>query len=629
MNAPPANGSSAGTSAPSTPEVVRWPISLKIFGISSTLLALMIVVTVLTSINFRQVGEQLTVLSDHYIGLDQLMSDVRSEGLREAIQIERVLQARPKIGAVGEAEATALYKEAGDCSPVALRPVQDKLRAAYPGRSERRLMRYWLARLCINQWLDRAAKAAEAALALPQVQAASDQVMRFTEIKSEIAYIGRAREKLHASFEKYLVDLRAGRKPAMTAAEERIDEHRGEVNRRIRAVTQSLHEGTRQSAQLVHALERKTRWLSWLVTLVACTLGLLFAGLITRSLVRPVRELLGLTKSIQMGNLDVRIEIRTADEIGQLADSFNHMVGELRKTEEIKRLFGTFVDPRVVQRLLVDPKQFVDGGERQMMSVFFSDIEGFTTVAEDFTPTATVHLLNRYFSLVAESIRTQQGIIDKYIGDSVMAFWGPPFCKGEEQATRACAAALAQQVQIIAFRSQLPEIVGRRVAPRINVRMAIATGDVIVGSIGSDDARGYTVIGDTVNLASRLEGANKRYGTQILIDGETRRRAGEAIEAREIDTVRVAGKVESTHIYELIGHKGHIPPRIVELRNRYEHGLAQFRKRAFAEAAEAFEGCLAIDPADGPSRVFVERIRSLDGQTLPEQWDGVFTFLEK
>jgi class 3 adenylate cyclase len=543
-------------SSPFSPKVVRWPISVKIFGISIALLALMIGVSLLTSLNFRRVGEQLTLLSDHYLALDQRMSDVRVESLREVIQIERVLHARPKTGVGGDAQAEALYKEAGDCSPEALRPVQEKIRTAYPERAERRLMTYRVSRLCTNQRLERAVAVAETALALPQVRAAHEQVGRFSTIKNEISHIAPARAKLHASFEKYLVELKAGDDRALVAAQERIDEHRAELNRRVRTVTQLLHRGTRESAELTEALEHRTRWLIWLVTLVACTLGLLLAGVLTRSLVRPVRELLGLTNAIRTGNLDVHIEIRTTDEIGQLADSFNHMVGELKQKEMITQMFGKYVDPRVVQSLLQGPRQFADGGERQTMSVFFSDLEGFTSVCEGLTPTAVVRLMNRYFSLMAEAIRAEQGILDKYIGDSVMAFWGPPFCAAGEQATLACYAALAQQSQMNVFRSLLPEVLGiRKNIPVVNVRMGIATGDATVGSIGSENARSYTVIGDTVNLASRLEGANKRYGTRILINEETRRLAAETIEAREIDLIRVVGRAEPTRVHELIGRR--------------------------------------------------------------------------
>jgi len=343
-----------------------------------------------------------------------------------------------------------------------------------------------------------------------------------------------------------------------------------------------------------------------------------------------VRELLSLTKDIRAGNLDVIIQIKTSDEIGQLADSFNHMVGELKQKELIKKMFGKYVDPRIVQGLLLDHQPLIHGGERQLMTVFFSDLEGFTVVCEALTPTGVVRLLNQYFSLMAEPIRAQQGIIDKYIGDSVMAFWGPPFTSASDHAAFACHAALDQQACVPKLQNMLPEVLGiRKNLPNIRVRMGIATGDVTVGSIGSEDTRSYTVIGDTVNLASRLEGANKQYGTQILISEDTRKLAGKAIEAREIDAIRVVGKTDPVRVYELIGRTGDISPKTAELCTHYERGLAHYRKCEWGEARCAFEECLKIKPEDGPSLLFVDRIRLLEGQTLTERWDGVWTLTEK
>jgi adenylate cyclase len=351
--------------------------------------------------------------------------------------------------------------------------------------------------------------------------------------------------------------------------------------------------------------------------------------MITRSLVRPMRELLTVTRSIRTGNLDVHVQIRTADEIGQLADSFNHMVGEMKEKEAIKATFGKYVDPRVVQEIL-GHGQVALGGARQRMTVFFSDLEGFTAFCEGLTPSGAVKLLNQYFSLMAEPIHVRQGIIDKFIGDSVMAFWGPPFAPAEEEATLACLAALEQQARIPQFQAMLPEILGvRRNLPAIRVRMGIATGDVTVGSIGSENSRSYTVIGDTVNLASRLESVNTQYGTHLLINEETRTLAGDAIEVREIDLIRVVGKSEPARIYELLAARGSLPDQVAGLRDLYERGLAEYRAQRWDEAVATFERCLAIDPADGPARLFVQRIARLRDHPPATGWDGTLTLTEK
>jgi class 3 adenylate cyclase len=618
-------------SPPSSSEIVRRPISVKIFGIAIALLLLMIVVTLLSSMNLRRVSQQLTLLSDFYIRLDQLMGDVRAQSLREVIHIERLLHLKPKLSvAAGNDEAAAHFKEAGDCEPESLRPVLRKVREGYADRAEQQLMLYRVIRLCTNLLLERANALVDQALALKPVRADADQVARFTGIKAELANIAPARARLQAGFEKYLGQLKAGDGKTIEVVQDQIDEHRLDVNRRIGAVSRLLHAGTRESADLTKRLEQKTQWLSWSITVVACTLGLLFAAIITRNLVRPVRELLRLTKTIRTGNLDVSIKINTGDEIGQLADSFNHMVLELKQKELIKKMFGKYVDPRIVQSLLQGQQLVAHDAERQLMSVFFSDIAGFTAVCEGLTPTGAVRLINQYFSLMAEPIRAQQGIIDKYIGDSIMAFWGPPFTAPTEHAKLACYAALDQQSMVPKFQALLPEVLGiRKNVPTIHVRMGIATGDVIVGSIGSEDTRSYTVIGDNVNLASRLEGANKTYGTRILISEDTRTLATDAIEAREIDSMRVVGKTDPVRVYELIGRRDDISASVAELRSHYERALGLYRARKWGEARAAFEQCLKINPEDGPSLLFAERIQVLEGQTLSGQWDGVWTLTEK
>jgi adenylate cyclase len=178
----------------------------------------------------------------------------------------------------------------------------------------------------------------------------------------------------------------------------------------------------------------------------------------------------------------------------------------------------------------------------------------------------------------------------------------------------------------------LPEVLGiRKNVPVIHVRMGIATGDVTIGSIGSEDVRSYTVIGDNVNLASRLEGANKYYGTQILISEETRRLAGDLIEVREIDAIRLAGKAESARIYELLGRKdkGDTATKFNALRDPYERGLQSFRAGQLDQADLAFDECLKVCPTDGPALLFKQRVVLRRAQSPDQPWDNVWTMSEK
>jgi adenylate cyclase len=246
------------------------------------------------------------------------------------------------------------------------------------------------------------------------------------------------------------------------------------------------------------------------------------------------------------------------------------------------------------------------------------------------TPTALVNVLNRYMTLMSEPLRSNNGVIDKYIGDGIMAFWGPPFTSPDEQGHLACLAALGQLAGFAAFRDELPELTGlKRGFPEIDVRIGIATGEVVVGSIGSEQTRNYTVIGDAVNLASRIEGANKVYETRALISEATHRLAAGSVETREIDTVLVMGKTEPQRIFELLGRKGELAPKVLELRDAFAEALKAYRRKAWDEARAGFERCLAIVPRDGPSKVFLSRISQFCGTAPSADWNGVWSLTEK
>ncbi|MBV8030139.1 MAG: HAMP domain-containing protein [Betaproteobacteria bacterium] len=613
---------------------MRRPISLKIFGIALGLLVMMACVTLVSSIQVRRLGDQLDFLASYFIQLDQIMGDVRANGLGEIILMERIFTNVPKMSLpAARAAADASVKDAGGCDSNAMRVAGGKIRQSPAPLADQQLVLYELIKLCSDRQLERAGAMVAQARALEAVQADRDQVELFANLRIQVSEIAPARAQLHAAFEDYLKEMLVRQSPAeervRSVIRANVEQNRAAVSREISDVTDIIHAATRSSAERAQHMEQRVRVLSWGITIAAVFLGLLFAAYITRSLVKPVHDLLSGTKAIEGGNLNIEIKLQSADEIAELGDSFNHMVRELRQKEAIKDMFGKYVDPRVVQTLL-ERREFAQTGERRVMTVFFSDLAGFTAVAERLTPSGVVKLLNEYFTLMAQAIRAQNGIIDKYIGDSVMAFWGPPFCAENEHAALACLAALEQQERVARFQAMLPEVLGlRKDVPTVSVRMGLATGDVTVGSIGSDEARSYTVIGDTVNLASRLESVNKQYGTALIISEETRVLAKDAIEVRELDSVRVVGKTDAVRIYELLARKGTLAPARAQLRDEYEASLQRYRERKWDEAQRGFERCLAVDGHDGPSKLFLARIERMRAAPPAEGWDGAWTLAEK
>ena len=362
----------------------------------------------------------------------------------------------------------------------------------------------------------------------------------------------------------------------------------------------------------------------------ALAIGLVVAVVMTMNLVRPLRRLLQGALAVQGGSLDTELPVTSRDEIGDLTAAFNAMVRELRSKARVRETFGKYLDPRIVEDLIERPELLGSKGERRVMTVCFTDMQGFTSLSEGVTPGALVSVVNRYLATMSEPIRRSGGIIDKYVGDAIMAFWGPPFTAADEQARLACEATLGQLGLLPSFRQGLPEVLGiKRNVPHVDMRIGIASGDVVVGNIGPDLSMSYTVMGDAVNLASRLENVNKVYGTHILVSAMTQEMAKDAYEFREIDSILVVGKEEPEQVFELLGRQGEVAQSTLDLAARFALGLVAYRRQAWMDALAAFRSCLELAPGDSPARVFLDRIPLLSAQPLPENWDGVWILSEK
>ena len=363
--------------------------------------------------------------------------------------------------------------------------------------------------------------------------------------------------------------------------------------------------------------------------LASAAVGLGLATMLARRLATSMRELLAGARAVEGGDLTVMLPSQGRDEIALLAGAFNRMVTELKSRERIKDTFGKFLDPRVVARLVDNSGDSGDAADRRVATVFFSDIKGFSGLSETLTAAAMVKLLNSYFGRMTELVRGRNGVIDKYIGDAVMAFWAAPFTPGDAHAGEAVLTALEQQAALVQFRQELPQILGlRRNVPEFKIRIGIATGEVVLGTIGSQAVKSFTVIGDIVNLASRIEGANKAFGTEILVAEDTWKLASGQVEGREVDRLVVAGKTEPVSVYEPMAPVGKLSPEQQRLIEHFGNGLAAYRAGEWMLAKSAFRAALEAMPDDGPSKVFLARIARLEHAPAAE-WDGIWRLSEK
>ena len=437
------------------------------------------------------------------------------------------------------------------------------------------------------------------------------------------ATVTDVRRLLNEENSRLISQLEAHDFPEVQRSLKRIDAFRDEFNQKIDQIRADMLAQVYASAATVMVDQQRAIWITVIVTAIAAILGLLFAGLVGTGITRPVRLLLQGTREVEAGQLDRSIDVVTRDEIGQLTAAFNRMVGQLRHKEQIRRTFGRYIDPRVVEGLINQSAAAATEGQRRVMTVMFCDMKGFTGLSEGMTPQGLVKVMNRYLSTMSEPIRAQQGIIDKYIGDAIMAYWGPPFTDEADEARLACLAAIDMMDRIGGLRKELPELLGVRTIPtECDLRIGIATGEALVGSIGSEFMMSFTVMGDTVNLASRLESANKFYGTRCLVSQATIAAAAQAVEAREIDRLVVAGQTRPQIVFEIMGRAGELSAEQIALRAHYSEGLAAYRARRWDEATSALKAALAATPGDGPCMVLLTRVESLRDNPPPADWDG-------
>ena len=288
---------------------------------------------------------------------------------------------------------------------------------------------------------------------------------------------------------------------------------------------------------------------------------------------------------------------------------------EGRQRRFIKSAFRYYLSPLVIDRVLADPSLLRLGGERREITAFFSDVAGFTSISEGLSPEDLVGLLNAYLSEMTDIILDLGGTLDKYEGDAIIAFWNAPVDQ-PDHALRACRAALRCRQRLADLREEFRGRYGHEVRMRIGVN----SGPAVVGNMGSERRFDYTAMGDTMNLASRLEGAGKVYGVSTLVGEETERRVRDEILAREVDVIRVVGKKQPIRVFELLGEKGTVPAEELEKAARFGRALEIYRAQRFSEAAAMFEA-IAGDPV---AAVYAGRARKSAASPPPGDWDGVF-----
>jgi adenylate cyclase len=570
--------------------LLRPSIRKRILGIALGLIVLMAITSVLSTLMTRKVAHQLDELSTKYVEAYGHLSRMNIRSLEQSLAMRRMVIAKMEA------------------------PPDD---AGFADRQK-----VFEAK---SQEIDQEAKAARALI---------NAIIDDTSTESDNARLGRIDDRIenaNSDLRRYLAEenqrliplLEARNFVEVRARLAHIDTLRDEFNQKVDEIRRDMLAQVRTDALVTMRDQQKIIVVSAIVTALAAIVGLMFALFVSTGITKPVRRLLDGTRAVEAGRLDGSIDVTTRDEIGQLTAAFNNMVEQLRHKERMRETFGRYLDPRVVDGLIDRQSLAATDGQRRVMTVLFCDMQGFTRLSEGMTPQGLVKVMNHYLSTMSAPIRSHRGIIDKYIGDAIMAYWGPPFTEDGEQARLACLAAIDMANRGAALRTELPELLGVRAVPSdCDVRIGVATGEVLVGSIGSEFMMSYTVMGDAVNLASRLEGANKLYGSHSLVSEPTVRAAGEEIAFREIDRLVVVGQTHPEAVFEIIGRTDELTPAQLALLERYAEGLSAYRARRWDDARHAFSAALEAVPGDLPSMLLIKRIDDFMASPPAADWDG-------
>jgi len=296
---------------------------------------------------------------------------------------------------------------------------------------------------------------------------------------------------------------------------------------------------------------------------------------------------------------------------------------EERERKKIKGAFTYYLSSDVINEILKDPEKLKLGGDRKDLSVLFSDIRGFTTIAEGLTPEEVVHLLNEYLTVMTDIVIKNNGLLDKYMGDAIMALYGAPLDLPDHP-SRACHSALEMMTELERLNQKW---IAEGKHP-IDIGIGINTGPMIVGNMGSVERFDFTAMGDSVNLGSRLEGANKSYKTNIIISEFTFERVKNDFTCMELDSVRVKGKQRPVKIYSLVGYKN-LPAIQQDVINQFNQGITFYKKKKWDKAIRIFENITAMDPDLYAAHVYIERCLDLKKNPPPAGWDGAYTMTTK
>ncbi len=556
----------------------KIPFGLKIYSIAISILGLLIILSWFTYDRVAAVGNNLLEITEVFMPLEELVTNIDVHTLEQEIHLERIWR---KF----------------EIKPVDMRKIH-KEKELFEERG-----------LLVDKEIVIAEKLIKEALERVDIK---EEILELVHVLSILEDIEQEHQEYHDHGIKILDFLLSGELVKAHILQEELEAEKKGLANEMEALLLEIQRFTEKRVHFAAQQEKDVLYFNAILVAISLVIGITYASMVTLGLMKPVHRLVNGTKELRSGNLSVNIPVTTKDEIGEMTTFFNAMVQEIRDKEHIKTTFGQFLDPRIVDELITRSGDSMDKGEKRNMTVFFSDVAGFSSISEQLTAGGLVNLINSYLTLASEPITRHHGVIDKYIGDAVVAFWGEPFAYGDEHARLACDAALEQFIQLEKLYRMLPDLLGiRKGLPSFTIRIGLATGPLIAGNIGSQELQSYTVLGNAVKYAETLETANKMFGTKILISQDTFDIVKNDFETRKICKYKTSSSSSNQSIYELISRKGECDPDTKIFRDLYEDGLKLFQKKQYQKAYQTLQNCLKLKKGDKPTLLHLKRISDL------------------
>jgi class 3 adenylate cyclase len=400
-------------------------------------------------------------------------------------------------------------------------------------------------------------------------------------------------------------------KPAADEAFKIFTANGEKLRESLEVITLTMRTAMVDAAGRAEEHEARVQLIVLLAAVVALVIGIAGTVMISGIITRPIRTLMVAATRIERGDLDTSVEVEGNDEMSGLGKTFNTMVDGLRVKERIKETFGKYIDPRIVS-LLIDETSLLNSN-RRVMTVSLAQYEGFAEYAAQNEPEKIVERINAYYTAMASEIADSNGVVDKMMGDTVLAFFGPPFTPATNQAELACLAALRQT-------QWRPD----NSPPGHRPLIGIASDESIVGTMGSEQIRSFTIMGDNVAIAEAMVRACRLFRIGLLIGGATKRRLGDTLVTRHVDTALLPGREAPIELYELLGTREDVSDGDVAFLTAYETAFQTYVARDFDTAREMFEKCAEERPDDQATSLMLDRLDVIEMDPPNDDWNGAW-----